>query len=355
MPISKFAGKARTVLGPIDPKDLGITLPHEHLLCDGKANVSEPSTASDKAMAHKPVSMETLHWLRYHPFENFDNCQLLDEQEAIDEAMLFKKAGGSTIVDVTNVGIGRDPQALARISRVTGLNIIMGASYYVGASHPPETSTKSEEEITEEIVRDVTVGVGTTGIRAGIIGEVGHTWPVWDNERKALRASARAQQLTGAPLNIHLGRKREAVFQVIEILEDAGADLSRTVMSHVDIRIRNHNDRCEVAKKGCYLEYDVFGWEGLFPLSHYWEADLFYQPNDTQRIYEIMQLIDAGYLNQILISQDVWTKIWRARYGGKGYAHILNDVVPRMLRAGMTQEQIDTIMVENPKRMLTFV
>lgn len=355
MPASKSAGKIQTVLGAIKPEELGITLPHEHLLCDFTCVMAEPSVASDRGMKLKPVNMETLHWLRYHPLENVDNLLLLDEQEAIDEVLLFKRTGGSSIVDVTNIGISRDPAGLARISRATGVNIIMGSGYYVGPSHPSDMSAKTEEEITGEIVQEVTVGVDGTGVRAGIIGEIGCMWPLWDNEIKSLRASARAQQLTGAPLNIHLGRKREAASEIVEILEAAGADLSRTVLSHVDIRVHDHKERCKLAKRGCYIEYDLFGWEGQWPISHYWTEDLFYQPNDTRRIAEIMQLIDEGYLNQILISHDVCSKVRRARYGGNGFDHIPNDVVPRMLRAGMTSEQINTIMVENPKRMLTFV
>lgn len=355
MPISKFAGKAQTVLGWIDGNDLGVTLPHEHLLIDARFNYSEPSEASEKFMAYKPVTMEILSWLRYHSAENLDNCQTLDEQEAVDEAMLFKKAGGETIVDVTSVGIGRDPRALARISRATGLNVIMGAGYLIAGSHPPNMSDKTEDDIAEEIVRDVTAGADNTGICAGIIGEVGASWPLHDNERKSIRAAARAQKLTGAPLNIHPGRiNNKSVLEVIEVLDDAGADLGRTVMSHIELRIRDHDVRCQVAKAGCYLEYDCFGWEGHIPLSIYQHTDI-NLPNDTQRIHEIMHLIDAGYLDKILISHDIWHKSWRVRYGGWGFAHISNYAVPMMLREGMTREQIDTIMVENPKRLLCFV
>lgn len=356
MPISKFAGKAQTVLGLVEGKELGVTLPHEHLFLDlAKANFIEPIEATDRAMAYKPVSMETLHWLRYHHLESVDNMQLSDEQEAIDEVMAFKKAGGGTIVEVTNIGMARDPRALARVSRATGLNIIMGAGYYLATSHPPEMSAKTEEEITEEIVQDVTTGVGDSGIRAGLIGEIGCSWPLQDNERKVMRAAARAQQLTGAPLNIHPGRKNNvAVLEIIEVLDDAGADLSRTVMSHIDVRVRDHSARLKIAKAGCYLEYDTFGWEGvtLLPIYRGSDTDV---PNDSQRIHEIRQLIDEGYLNQILVSHDICFKTWRARYGGKGYAHISNYVVPKMLEKGMTSEQINTIMVENPKRLFCFV
>lgn len=356
MPKSKFAGKAQTVLGLVDPKELGITLPHEHLILDHvKANFNEPASASDRAMAHKPVSLETLHWLQYHRAENVDNMQLRDEQEAIDEALLFKRAGGSTIVEVTNIGIYRDPKVLARVSQATGLHIIMGAGHYLGTSHPADMSAKTEKEITEEIVRDVTVGVDNTGIRAGLIGEIGCSWPLQDNERKAVRAAVRAQQLTGAPLNIHPGRKNNvAVLELIEILKDAGADMSRVVMSHVDIRVRDHKVRGQVARSGCYLEYDTFGWQGIEPMNLYKEAGI-EVPNDIQRINEIKQLIDEGFLNQILISHDVCYKLQRARYGGHGYDHIPNYIVPRMLTKGITQEQVATILVENPKRILTFV
>lgn len=279
----------------------------------------------------------------------------LDEQEATEEVMLFKKAGGNTVVDVTNIGIGRDPQALARISRITGLNVIMGAGYFIAGSHPPEMSTKPEGEITEEIVKDVTEGVDHSGIRAGIIGEIGASWPLHENERKSIRAAAKAQQLTGAPLNIHPGRiNNQSVLEIVGVLDKSGADLSRTVMSHIELRIRDHDVRCQVAKAGCYLEYDVFGWEGHVPLSIYWKSDL-NLPNDTQRIQEIMQLIEEGYIEHILISQDIWPKSWLTRYGGWGYAHILNYVVPMMTREGMTRDQINMIMVENPKRLLCFV
>lgn len=353
MQISKFAGKAQTVLGLVEGKDLGVTLPHEHLVVDGKAFYAEPSGATNRGLADKLVGMGNLSWLRYHPYENLDNVRLLDEQEAIDEAMLFKKAGGNTIVDVTSIGVGRDPKALARISRAIGLNVIMGAGYYTAPSQSPEMSSKTEEEITEEIVRDITIGVGDSGICAGIIGEIGGSWPLQDNERKVMRAAAYAQQLTGASINIHPGRKTEAPLEIVEILDDAGADLSRVIMSHIDARIRDHSRRCELAKTGCFIEYDLWGWEGHFP--SYWTADLLDLPNDTQRVYEIRQLIDEGYLNQILISHDICVKSRRVCYGGWGYAHISNYVVPMMLKRGLTQAQINIIMVENPKRMLCFV
>jgi len=348
---SELRAKVQTVLGLVAPEDLGITLPHEHLVSDGSCWFVEPSEATEISMVHHPVTLDILWWLRYHLFQNMDDLLLLDEQEAIEEARRFKLAGGNSIVELSSIGLGRDPAALARISRATGLNVIMGSGYYLAVSHGPEMDAKTEEQISGEIVRDITVGVGDSGIRSGIIGEIGCSWPMTDNERKSLRAAARAQQLTGAALNVHPGQGEEAAMEIVRILDDAGADLTRTVIDHIDRAVRKSENRIELAKTGCYLEYDLFGREGYYPI-HHRVIDL---PNDAQRINEIIEIINRGYLNQILISQDIWNKTQRCAYGGWGYAHILRDTLPVMRVKGMTEEQIGIIMVENPRRLLTFV
>jgi len=348
---SELRAKVQTVLGLVAPEDLGITLPHEHLVSDGSCWFVEPSEATEISMVHHPVTLDILWWLRYHLFQNMDDLLLLDEQEAIEEARRFKLAGGNSIVELSSIGLGRDPAALARISRATGLNVIMGSGYYLAVSHGPEMDAKTEEQISGEIVRDITVGVGDSGIRSGIIGEIGCSWPMTDNERKSLRAAARAQQLTGAALNVHPGQGEEAAMEIVRILDDAGADLTRTVIDHIDRAVRKSENRIELAKTGCYLEYDLFGREGYYPI-HHRVIDL---PNDAQRINEIIEIINRGYLNQILISQDIWNKTQRCAYGGWGYAHILRDALPVMRVKGMTEEQIHMIMVENPRRLLTLV
>ena len=348
MRVTGRTGKVQTVLGLITPDELGVTLPHEHLIDDGSCYFIEPDAASEREMAHKPVSVDILWWLRYHFTQNADEVMLRDEQVAIDEAMRFKLAGGNTIVEVSNVGLGRDPAALARISLATGLHVIMGSGYYLAVSHGPQRDIMNEDEIVEEIIRDITEGVGTTGIRAGLIGEIGCSWPLVPNERKSLRAAGRAQKLTGAALHVHPGRDSQAPMEIVGILESAGADLSRTIFDHVERTYRDLRQTIELAKTGCYIEYDLFGREGYYPIN----LDL---PNDTQRINELMQLIDEGYLNQLLISHDIWTKTQCCTYGGWGYAHILRNVVPVMLAKGMTREQIRTIMVDNPRRIFTFV
>src|SRR5262245_40658030 len=152
-------GHVQTVLGSIAPEAMGITLPHEHLLIDFKVMFAEPAAASDKRRAWEPVSLANLGWVRQHFNANLDNLRLTDEQVAADEILLFKHAGGATVVDPTPKTLARDPQALARIARATGLHIVMGSGYYVAASHPPDMDRRTVDELTREMIADVTSGV----------------------------------------------------------------------------------------------------------------------------------------------------------------------------------------------------
>src|SRR5437762_2733752 len=181
-----LGGQIQTVLGAIARDAIGITLPHEHLLIDFKVMFAEPAAASDKGRAWEPVSLANLGWVRQNFNANLDNLRLLDEQVAQDEISLFKQAGGRTVVDPTPKAIGRDPLALARIARATGLNVIMGAGYYVGASHPADMDRRTVDELTREMIADVTTGVGDTGVRAGLIGEIGTTYPWTDDARSEI-------------------------------------------------------------------------------------------------------------------------------------------------------------------------
>jgi len=350
-------GKVQTVLGPIDPDELGVTLPHEHFLIDQSVWFTEPTANSEKALAHQPVSLVNLGWVRYHPYNSLDNISLMDEEMAINEALRYKRAGGNSVVDVTNIGIGRDPLALARISRATGLNIIMGSGYYIKGSRPAGIEL-SEEMVAETIIRDMEVGVGSTGIRAGIIGEIGCWWPPADGDETLLRGAGLAQKQTGAPLNVHPGHSPDSPFMSIEVLDTAGADVGHVVISHIDRTVFEHTTRIKLAKTGCYLEYDLFAFEGwhntvrmVLSETNPIKQDL---PNDAGRINQIMALIDEGFLKQILISHDHCHKHNLWHYGGPGYAHILENVMPLMREKGMTEEHIHTILVENPKRLLQF-
>ena len=349
MPNTDMSGLAQTVLGPARPDELGPTTTHEHLLIDFRVMFDPPTEASEIFRAYQPVTMENLGWVRYNPFRNEDNLELLDEGLAVSEALLFKAAGGRTIVDTTTIGIGRDPLALARVSRLTGLNIIMGAGYYVDDAQAEDMDGKTDDDIAREMIADISTGVGDTGVKAGIIGELGCSWPLRENERKVLVAGARAQQETGAAISIHPGRNDRAPFEILDILAEAGVDVGRVIMGHIDRTVLDEPTLLELAGRGSYLEYDLFGWEtSYYPFS---EIEM---PNDGQRIGFIKLLVDHGYAERLLLAHDVFGKSGLAAYGGFGIAHILENIVPRMRERGISDEDVHSMIVANPACVLPF-
>uniref|UniRef100_A0ABM0M172 Phosphotriesterase-related protein-like n=1 Tax=Saccoglossus kowalevskii TaxID=10224 RepID=A0ABM0M172_SACKO len=169
------------------------------------------------------------------------------------------------------------------------------------------------------------------------------------NEKKVLQASAAAQTVTSCPVIIHPGRDQAAPAEIIRILQEAGGDISRTVMSHLDRTLFGNENLLEFAKLGSYCEYDLFGIE----TSHYQYTDID-MPSDAQRIAYIKTLIDEGYEDKVVIAHDVLTKHRLMKYGGHGYSHILLNVIPKMLKRGISQDAIDKITIHNPRNWLVF-
>jgi phosphotriesterase-related protein len=350
MPRSPIAGQAQTVLGPIAAEDMGITLPHEHLLIDFTVMFKEPDTERERELARQPVELANLGWVRRNFSSSLDNLRLVDENVARDELLLYRAAGGRTLVDPTNCGLSRDPLALARVARTTGLNIVMGSGYYVAASHPPDMDAKSVEDVAREIVTDVTAGVGDTGIRAGFIGEIGTTWPWTDNEKKVVRAAVAAQRATGAALMIHPGRHERLPLQLVDFMRSEGADLGRTIMCHIERTIADPAVLMDLAATGVYLEYDLFGLE----TSYYPYNPAFDMPNDGERMRQILGLIEHGHLAQILMSHDIAYKHCLTRWGGFGYHHLLINVIPRLRAKGADDKTIQTLLIDNPRRAFAY-
>lgn len=350
MPRSETPGKVQTVLGLVLQSELGPTTTHEHLHSDFSSTLRPAQDAPSAALAEAPVAMEHLGWIRRHYYSNRSNLQLLDANTTISELKLFKAVGGGAIVDATTTSIGRNPTVLSRISRESGVHIVMGAGFYVDALHPPGMDRRTVDELAIEITTDVTNGVNGTGIRSGIIGEIGCSWPLTPNERKALMAAAIAQQETGAAISIHPGRNPNAPSEILEILADSGADVSRVIMGHLDRTVFEFETLERIAGSSCYLEWDLFGNEG----SYYPQADLD-MPSDAQRLDYIRRIIDAGYRDRVVVGQDIFTKHRLIRYGGHGYGHIFENIVPTMRRKGFSEDEIRAITVINPADVLALV
>ncbi|XP_068196737.1 phosphotriesterase-related protein isoform X2 [Antennarius striatus] len=348
--MSELSGKVQTVLGLINPAQLGHTMTHEHLTMSFECCYVPPSP-SDEAVAANPFQMQHLHWLTQNLYSCHENLLLQQETDTVrDELFAYKKAGGGSIVENTTIGIERSLPTLKQLARDTGVHIIAGAGYYVDSSHSETTKAMTVEQLTDVIVGDVLHGGDGTDIRCGVIGEIGTSWPITDSEKKVLKATAHAQAQLGCPVIIHPGRNHAAPAEIIRILQEAGGDINKTVMSHLDRTLFDESELLEFANMGSYLEYDLFG---IQVLSYQFNLDVD-MPSDSQRVKTLAFLIKEGYEDRLLISHDIHTKNRLTKYGGHGYSHILKNIVPKMLMRGISQQQVDKILIHNPKHWLTF-
>jgi phosphotriesterase-related protein len=353
--IPNMAGKIMTVNGPIEPDQAGHTLMHEHLFIDFSlpddaaerwqlAGRTKPTTATAVKLYSAPLTMDILGAVILGA-PNRDNWLLTDEQVAIKEIGEFKTLGGGTVVDVTSIGLDRNPEKLRRVAQASGLNIVMGASWYQKAWHPKSLDDRSVESLTDEVVRDVTTGVGDSGIRSGIIGEVGTTGnPLTPNEIKVIRASGRASRLTGAAITLHTAAQLREQPRILDLLEQEGADLERVVIGHSDGLADDLPFMTQLLRRGVTIEFDLLGRPPTITRGF----------NDLATAKAIVELVKAGYGGRIVLSHDICTKVSLTSYGGSGYGYIEEFFLPYLKRQGVTEAQISTIMVENPKRILTF-
>jgi phosphotriesterase-related protein len=345
--IGVHSGSIMTVLGPMPVENMGVTLMHEHILLDTSSWWKRPCCASEIAIAEQPVSIEIIGELRMNPFLNRDNCFLLDVDLAIGELGRFADLGGHTVVDPTCFGIGRDPLALARIARRTRLNIVMGSGYYLEASHPDDVKRMGVDEIAARIIADVGGGPEAPEFMAGLIGEIGVSKDFTAAERKSLQGAARAARATGVPLSIHLPGWERLAHEVLDVVETEGADLRHTVLCHMN---PSHDDlayQSSLADRGAFLEYDMIG------MDYYYADQRAQSPSDEENARAIARLVERGYGERLLLSQDVFLKMMLTRFGGFGYGYILRHFVPRLKRHGLDQPTIDLLMTANPRRVFS--
>jgi phosphotriesterase-related protein len=356
------AGQIVTVLGAMAPEDAGICSPHEHVLVDVRdAYWRLPEDPALREFAYEPIEITNLYLLRRHFVQHRENLVLDDLDLAIEELAKFRELGGRTLVDVTPGDIGRNPSALALASERSGVNIVAGCGYYVHLAHPDGFGEIPVEAIAEEMIADLQEGIGDSTIRAGIIGEIGTSHPLHPDEEKVLRAAARAQRTTGAALTVHLHPPSRAGLNVIDVLDDAGADLTRVVLGHVDIALGHldttMNDvldyHAAMAARGCYIEFDTCGFpDAYMPKSDFYNA--FWFPSDRERAEAIARLFDRGFGERVLVAQDVCHKHHLTRYGGYGYGHILREFVANLADYGLGKTEVDQLLIRNPATMLAW-
>jgi predicted metal-dependent phosphotriesterase family hydrolase len=309
----------QTVLGPVDPESLAFTLPHEHIF----ARLWNFPTVA--AVAYGGMYGEIV----------------IEDETRVAELEAYRDLGGRTIVDVTLPAIGRDPLLLKRIAEETSLNVVMGCGWYREPYYPVEDviDRRSTDELAEILIREIASGVGDTGIKPGIIGEIGvnNSW-VTAQEERVHRAAARAQLATGLSITTHspwtaVGLKELAIF------ESEGVDPSRVVIGHCcSYPVLDYY--LELLDHGAYVQFDNIGQWDLAG----------YQERVTQLL---LALIERGHAERLMLSHDIWNAKAFKFAGGTGYAHIIESYLPELRTRGVDEDAITTMTIDNPRRMLT--
>ena len=305
----------QTVLGPIDPADLGFTLPHEH------------------------TQIALWHAAGRHDYWELTK----DEPLIVEELGRFKAAGGSGIVDLTQDGVGKDPAWLVRIARATGLHVVMGCGWYRGMHYPAEANIdrRSVDSLADELVAEIEGG-GEGGVRPGIIGEIGTDKP-WlsAEEERVHRAAARASNRTGLAITTH-GVMSDVGLAQLKVFEDERADLSRVVIGHAD-SYPNLDHYLEIILRGASVEFDFLGMT-FTPQERVGEPRV---------IDLLLELLSRGHADRVLLSQDVCHNAQLVHYGGHGYSYLSEMFLPRIRERGVSDTEIEQMTILNPGRMLT--
>ena len=348
--MSDTQGQVMTVLGPIAPDALGPTLIHEHVLFDLTVYHHMLVARGEAALPDEPLELAHLYLVRHNVPSLRDNTFQRDVDVAARELEHYKRLGGGTVVEVSSIGLAPDPAGLAELARRTGLNIIAGTGYYIGASHPPDLAGKTADQVADEMLRDVAEGFPGTNVRAGVIGEIGTSEPLTPTERVVLEASGRVQAETGAALVMHPDSKHrsyEPIARTLDILATAGAALDRVIVSHCDERLHeSYESYAKLAALGCTLAFDTFGKQ------HYYPARGRQYPNDEKRVQTVARLVADGLAGAITLAHDVCYKSDLTTWGGDGYGHIPRNIIPRLKNAGVSDAAIRQMTIENPRRLL---
>lgn len=295
-----------TVTGPVAGSELGVALPHEHLFIDLVRDYRGDGLLNDEALATQ-------------------------------EATAFRDAGGSTIVDVTSIGLGRQPDALRRVSQETGLHIVMGTGHYREPYLDRAVVDRSTvNELADEIVRDLEVGADGTSVRAGIIGEIACDRWISSAEERAFRAAARAHRKTGVTITTHAARWPIGGAQ-LDLLAEEGVDPRRVIVGHCDM-VPIPEYHTALARRGAWVQFDVIQGGNEYDV--------------VSRIQWLRLLVDAGFEDRILLSQDVCLRSNLLAMGGPGYVYVITEFRRRLECAGFSADLIDRFLIENPRNAL---
>jgi len=337
-----------TVLGPIEPGELGLTSMHEHCLLDIRPIAMPSPHPYPESAVVAPGNLGFVHW----NFGSLEDNLVLDDPALIGaELAAIRTLGGAGIVDLTVEGMGRDVRAVQDVARRSGVHIMMGAGLYVEACHPSWARDADVASIAESLSRDLAEGLDGTGVLPALIGEIGTSDPPTRQELRAVTAAARVGAITEAAVNVHVDGFGHHALEIVDLMLRQGMAADRIVLSHMDCHTnldrRRHG---ELLARGVILEFDNFGLEFYFT-----DADgrLHRNCTDLSRMELLSQHLDDGFVAQLVLACDVYTKAQLRANGGTGYDHLLLRIVPALKGTfGVDDAEIHEMLVTTPRRLL---
>jgi phosphotriesterase-related protein len=316
------------VAGALAPSELGRTLVHEHVVISLPGEALDPTAPPDR---REIVAM------------------------AVDELQKLKDHGVATLVDPCPIELGRDPELYAEVSQRSGINIVFATGFYMEAMGiPAYWRARDAEEIAELYLKELTDGVGRTGLRPGVI-KAATGLEVTAAEARCLAGAAKAQSQAGCAIITHTEHSRHGERQQ-EIFAENGADLSRILIGHQDEH-PTPDPLLRLAERGTFVGVDRVGTESLAP--------------DDTRADNVAALVKAGFGNRVCLSHDCVCTLTAPRFpfalpperrpknvlegwakARKPLTHIFTDFAPRLAARGVDADALDQILRDNPRRLL---
>lgn len=296
-----------TVTGAVEASELGLVLPHEHLFADTLREYRSTGLVDDEAVA-------------------------------LNALLRYRETGGRTVVDVTPVELGRKPEALRRLSEQSGVHIVMGCGHYRDPYLDRAFFDSHRSiDIAERIIREIDEGIDGTGVRPGIIGEIGADRPVVSAaEERSLRAAGIAHRETGLAVSLHAARSTVGR-DMLRVLDEERVPRERVILGHLDT-VRDRGYVLEMAASGVLLEFDGFISTNDYEVGRDIDA--------------LLELLERGYRDQLLISHDAFLTSHFAEFGGPGLSRIGEAIIPRLRAEGVSDDDILAITERNPQRVL---
>jgi predicted metal-dependent phosphotriesterase family hydrolase len=303
--------KLHSVTGTIDQQQVQKTMIHEHLVFD-------------------------LSGVRQ---EEDQDSRLEDTHDLDREIQILKESGCNTIVEVSNIGMGRDAKALYNIAKKHDLVIVASTGFYKESVYPAIVFEKSAEELADIMIREITDGMDDTDIKAGLISEIGSSLnEITATEQKVFQASIMAHKKTGAPISTHceigtMGKGQLEIFQRNEV------NINQISFGHQDLNT-DTEEQLLLLNSGAYIQFDTIGKNSY--------------RKDSDKVDNLLVLLDRGFEDQIMLSCDITRKSHLKAHGGHGYNHLFESFIPALVNSGVTNEILEKMLIHNPRKFLAF-